>query len=214
MRVRITFSKSGPLRYIGHLDLYALWERAARRAGLPLAYTQAFHPQPKIYFAAPLPLGFSSRGEVLDMRLQQDNIDLTSLPDRLKAVMPSGIDILSAEGVDEDAPALQTQVIAAEYEVSLDKGLDTTELEPKISAIMFSKEIPRTRRDKQYDLRPLIEELTAITHPSQEQESGVTVFMRLSARESATGRPEEVLDALGLPLEAAHIERTRLIFQE
>jgi radical SAM-linked protein len=214
MRVRITFSKSGPLRYIGHLDLYALWERAARRAGLPLAYTQAFHPQPKIYFAAPLPLGFSSRGEVLDMRLQQDNIDLTSLPDRLKAVMPSGIDILSAEGVDEDAPALQTQVIAAEYEVSLDKGLDTTELEPKISAIMFSKEIPRTRRDKQYDLRPLIEELTAMTHPSQEQESGVTVFMRLSARESATGRPEEVLDALGFPLEAAHIERTRLIFQE
>ena len=214
MRVRITFSKSGPLRYIGHLDLYALWERAARRAGLPLAYTQAFHPQPKIYFAAPLPLGFSSRAEVLDMRLQEDDADLASLPNRLKAVMPSGIDILSAEGVDENAPALQTQVIAAEYEVSLDKGLDTTELEPRILAIMSSKELPRTRRDKQYNLRPLIEELIATARPAQEQESKVTIFMRLSARESATGRPEEVLNALGLPLEAAYIERTRLIFQE
>jgi radical SAM-linked protein len=214
MRVRITFSKSGPLRYIGHLDLYALWERAARRAGLPLAYTQAFHPQPKIYFAAPLPLGFSSRAEILDIRLQEEDADLASLPDRLNAVMPSGIDILSAEGVDENAPALQTQVIAAEYEVSLEKNLDTTELRHRISALMSSKELLRTRRDKQYNLRPLIEELTAITHPSQEQKSGVTVFMRLSARESATGRPEEVLDALGLPLEAAHIERTRLIFQE
>ena len=72
MRARITFSKSGPLRYIGHLDLQTLWERAARRAGLPLAYSNGFHPQAKIYFAAALPLGFSSRAEVMDMRLKTD----------------------------------------------------------------------------------------------------------------------------------------------
>jgi len=214
MRVRITFSKSGPLRYIGHLDLYALWERAARRAGLPLAYTQAFHPQPKLYFAAPLPLGFSSRAEVVDMRLQEDDTDISSLPERLKAVMPSGIEILSAEGVDESAPALQTQIIAAEYEVSIKKGWELAEIQPGITKLMSSAELPRTRRDKQYDMRPLIDELTAIIRPSKEQESEVKIFMRLSARESATGRPEEVLDALGVPLEAAHIERTRLIFRE
>ena len=69
MRVRITFSKQGALRFIGHLDLHRLWERAMRRANLPLTYSQGFHPQPKISLAAALPLGFSSRGEVLDARL-------------------------------------------------------------------------------------------------------------------------------------------------
>ena len=64
MRIRITFSKQGALRYTGHLDLHNLWERAARRAAIPLAYSQGFHPQPKIQLAAALPLGFSSRAEV------------------------------------------------------------------------------------------------------------------------------------------------------
>ena len=64
MRIRITFVKQGALRYTGHLDLHKLWERAARRAELPLAYSQGFHPQPKMNMAAALPLGFSSRCEV------------------------------------------------------------------------------------------------------------------------------------------------------
>ncbi len=71
MRVRVIFSKTGALRYIGHLDLNTIWERAARRAGLPLAYTQGFHPQPKMNFASALPLGFSSRCEVMDMRFNK-----------------------------------------------------------------------------------------------------------------------------------------------
>ncbi|MGZ6316725.1 MAG: TIGR03936 family radical SAM-associated protein, partial [Anaerolineales bacterium] len=118
MRARITFSKSGPLCYIGHLDLQTLWERAARRAGLPLAYSNGFHPQAKIYFAAALPLGFSSRAEVMDMRLKTD-IVLAELPGRLRAALPAGITILDVESVDEAEPALQTQVRSAEYEVDL-----------------------------------------------------------------------------------------------
>ena len=72
MRIRITFAKQGPLRYTGHLDLHKLWERAARRAELPLAYSQGFHPQPKMNIAAALPLGFSSRCEVMDMKLEHE----------------------------------------------------------------------------------------------------------------------------------------------
>ena len=71
MRARITFAKSGPLRYVGHLDLQTLWERAARRARLPLSYSHGYHPQAKITFASALPLGFSSRAEVMDIRLDQ-----------------------------------------------------------------------------------------------------------------------------------------------
>lgn len=212
MRIRITFVKQGALRYTGHLDLHRLWERAARRAELPLAYSQGFHPQPKMNMAAALPLGFSSRCEVLDMRLEQD-IPLESLPARLNSTLPSGLQVVDVEQVDERAPALQTQVLSAEYEVSLMEAVDESDLKQKVDSVMESKSILRERRGKMYDLRPLIEELTLTPAPLAEKETGMRVFMKLMAREGATGRPEEVLDVLGIAFEGTRIERTRLIFQ-
>jgi len=204
MRIRITFIKQGALRYTGHLDLHRLWERAARRAGLPLAYSQGFHPQPKMNMAAALPLGFSSRCEVMDMRLERD-MSLEDLPTRLNETLPSGLQIVGVEQVDERAPALQTQVASAEYEVTLTESTDRFELEQKIDSVMELKTIPRERRGKMYDLRPLIEEAQLL--------SDGKIFMRLAAREGATGRPEEVLNVLGIAFEETRIERTRLIFQ-
>lgn len=216
MRIRITFAKQGPLRYTGHLDLHKLWERTARRAGLPLAYSQGFHPQPKMNIAAALPLGFSSRCEVMDMRLQQE-IALDGLSERLQATLPAGIRVLNVESVDEKEPALQTQVVSAEYEVTLTEPADGPELQRRIASILASASLPRERRGKSYDLRPLVEELHVMGSGSptsiQERETGFPkIFMRLSAREGATGRPEEVLDTLGIPFEATRIERTRLLF--
>ena len=75
MRYRITFSKTGTLRYIGHLDLHKIWERTLRRAGLPLAYSQGFHPSPKIQLASALPLGFLGRAEVVDIWLNDSGED-------------------------------------------------------------------------------------------------------------------------------------------
>ena len=209
MRVRITFSKTDALRYIGNLDLHALWERATRRAGLPLAYTQGFHPQPKIYLASALPLGFSSRCEVVDLRFTQD-VDIRAMPGILQAVMPSGIHILKAEIADEQAPALQTQVIAAEYEVVLTgvpepSGLPGKSLMQRSEELLAESTLPRERRGKAYDLRPLIEQLAILSENK--------IFMRLTARQAATGRPEEVLDALGVDLDNSQIERINLIFQ-
>jgi radical SAM-linked protein len=209
MRVRITFSKTGALQYIGNLDLHALWERATRRAGLPLAYTQGFHPQPKIYLASALPLGFSSRCEVVDLRFTQD-VDIKNIPGILQAVMPSGINIMKAEAVDEQAPALQTQVIAAEYEVTLTavpepSGVPGKSLIQRSEELLAKSTLPRERRGKAYDLRPLIEQLAILSENK--------IFMRLTARQAATGRPEEVLDALGIALEDSQIERINLIFQ-
>ena len=219
MRVRITFSKTGALRYIGHLDLNTIWERGTRRAGLPLAYSQGFHPQPKIHIASALPLGFSSRCEVLDMRLNEE-MDLSKLPARLQAAMPTGIGILKAESIDERAPAVQTLVLSAEYEVTLTEAVDASGLKRRIEELLASTTLPRERRSKKYDLRPLIEELTLL-HPPQnslnlggQKEGGVKIFMRLSAREGATGRPDEVLDALGIFQENTQTERTRLLFEQ
>jgi radical SAM-linked protein len=204
MRVRITFSKTGALRYIGHLDLNTIWERAARRAGLPLAYTQGFHPQPKMTFASALPLGFSSRCEVMDMRFNQE-IDLTSLSVQLQDVMPSGIGILKVENIDELAPQLQMQILSAKYEVTLTEAVNASELRRKMDEVMASPSLPRERRGKSYDLRPLIEKL--------ELTSDNKILIQLAAREGATGRPEEVLDILGIMIEHARVERTNLIFR-
>lgn len=213
MRIRITFAKQGALRYTGHLDLHRLWERAARRAELPLAYSQGFHPQPKMTIAAALPLGFSSRCEVIDLRLERE-IPLDGLRDKLQQTLPTGIRVSSVESVDEKSPALQTQVASAEYEVALTEPADSSDLKRRIDSVMESKSIIRERRGKTYDLRPLIEELTLIpTHLPEGAGPGVRMFMRLAAREGATGRPEEVLDILGIAFEETRIERTQLIFK-
>ena len=204
MRIRITFAKVGPLRYTGHLDLHRLWERAARRAELPLAYSQGFHPQPKLAIAAALPLGFSSRCEVLDMRLEHE-IPLEGLREKLQETLPTGIQVASVESVDEKLPALQTLVASAEYQVTLTEPADSVELKRRIDSVMETKSIIRERRGKTYDLRPLIEEL--------DLEADGTIFMRLAAREGATGRPEEVLDILGIRFEETRIERTQLLFK-
>jgi len=203
MRIQITFSKQGALRYTGHLDLHKLWERAARRAELPLAYSQGFHPQPKMNIAAALPLGFSSRCEVLDMRLEHD-IELDGLREKLQGTLPTGIQVTSVESVDERAPTLQTQVVSVEYEVSLAEADFGSDVKRKIDSLWQVESIIRTRREKEYDLRPLIEALDLLDGK---------IFMKLAAREGATGRPEEVLDALGIAFEDTRIERTRLIFQ-
>jgi|SRR5271157_447756 len=204
MRVRIIFSKTGALRYIGHLDLNTIWERAARRAGLPLAYTQGFHPQPKMTFASALPLGFSSRCEVMDMRLNEE-MDLASLSVQLQNAMPSGIGIINVQSVDEHEPPPQTQIVSAEYEVNLTEAVNMSELKRKMDEVVASPSLPRERRGKSYDLRPLIEKL--------ELTSEDKILMRLAAREGATGRPEEVLDVLGISIEHARVERTNLIFR-
>ena len=211
MRIRITFAKQGALRYTSHLDLHKLWERAARRAELPLAYSQGFHPQPKMNIAAALPLGFSSRCEVLDMRLEHE-IPLEGLREKLQQTLPTGIQVSVVESVDEKLPALQTQVASAEYDVTLTEPVDGSELERKVASTMESESIIRERRGKTYDLRPLIEELSLTALPEGEGQ-GVRVFMRLAAREGATGRPEEVLDILGIAFEGTRIERIHLLFK-
>jgi radical SAM-linked protein len=207
MRARITFSKQGALRYTGHLDLHRLWERAMRRADLPLSYSQGFHPQPKISIASALPLGFSSLGEVLDVRFNAD-ISTEEIATRLKDNLPPDIHVTHVENVDEREPALQTQVLSAEYNVHLTEPVEGFDLTRKVEGMMMAETLPRERRGKVYDLRPLIEKLDVIT----EADGKVWLQMKLAARDGATGRPEEVLNVLGIEPEYTRVERTRLIF--
>jgi radical SAM-linked protein len=210
MRIRITFAKSGALRYVGHLDLHRMWERITRRAGLPLAYSQGFHPQPKIQLAAALPLGFSSRCELVDLWIDGET-DLARTSADLQNTVPPGLKILDVAGVNEKGPPLQTQIQSSEYAVTLPAETEIEGLTGRLKSVSQADSLPRERRGKAYDLRPLIEELELIEPDAH----GIArLFMRLSAREGATGRPEEVLDTLGIPFDRVQVERTRLLFKE
>lgn len=206
MRLRITFAKTDAMRFTGHLDLHRTWERTFRRANLPLAYSQGFHPQPRINLACALPLGFTSEAEVVDIWIEEDR-SIEEITRTLQQALPPGITLLNMIEVDSHVPALQTQVVASEYEVTL---LDSTHaLDDRLNEIVGATELPRERRGKAYNLRPLIESLERI---SDDRNGHPRLKMRLSAQSGATGRPEEVLSALDISPESTHIHRTRLFF--
>jgi hypothetical protein len=127
------------------------------------------------------------------------------------------------EEVDDHGPALQTRMASAEYTVTLLDAVDVPDLQRRVEALLAATSLPRQRRGKEYDLRPLIEELSLAPTPSRSTPVGlpggdgqdvVRAFMRLAAREGAAGRPDEVLDALGILLESTRIERTHLILKD
>ncbi len=210
MRIRITFTKTGALRYIGHLDLHKLWERASRRANLALMYSQGFHPQPKIQLASALPLGFASRCELVDLWID-GSVDLDLLPVRLANAVPPGLGIIKAEEVDEKSPPLQTQVISAIYEVTIHDPIEEGWLSNQIAVCLQASTLPRERRGKAYDLRPLIESMNL----EKEKIHGNQILtLQLAAREGATGRPEEVLDVLGINYDDTRVERCQFQFKQ
>jgi radical SAM-linked protein len=154
-------------------------------------------------------LGFSSRAEVLDVRLNEE-IPTEEIFLRLKDNLPPDIKVTDVISVDERLPALQTTVLSAAYDVHLTEPVDGSELTRKVESLMKAESLIRERRGKTYDLRPLIELLSVIKQP----DGKVWIKMTLAAREGATGRPEEVLTALEIEPEIARVERTRLIFKE
>ena len=206
MRIRLTFSKTEAMRYTGHLDLHRTWERTFRRACLPLAYSQGFHPQPRLNLACALPLGFTSQCEVLDAWLETD-LPLAEIAASLAPALPPGLLIQDIAEVDGRGPALQTQVQSADFIITL---LDApADLDERLVGLLSAAQILRQRRGKPYDLRPLIEKLEHLPTPAGAQQQLST---RLAAREAATGRPEELLAALDIPFEKTRVHRTGLVF--
>ncbi len=207
-RLRLTFAKTAAMKFSGHLDLHRAWERTLRRAGLPLAYSEGFNPQPKIQLASALQLGFTSECEVADVWLETPQ-DREAARAALEQAIPPGIALREIAEVPQRGPALQTQVIAAEYRVVVTSALSPEAMDERIAALLAAPEIRRVRRGKEYDLRPLIESLERVGV----DELGYVLLMRLAAREGATGRPEEVVDALGLNAAEALFHRQRMFFK-
>lgn len=96
--IRVKFSKRDEIKYISHLDLMRLFQRAFRRADIPVKYSQGFNPHPKFSLATALPIGVTSDGEYMDVELEKD-IDKDEFINRLNDVLPKGVRILSGKYV-------------------------------------------------------------------------------------------------------------------
>jgi len=210
-RFRVVYAKKESLRYTSNLDTQKVWERYLRRASLPVAYSQGFHPQAKIQQACPLPLGYLSVAEIVDIWLDDDVITPQDIFQSLTGTPQPGIYIKSVAPIPLDGPTLQSLVTSADYSVEfLDPDMDKM-LQAKIGRVMVAQSLERQRRNKTYDLRPLIEMLAL-----EEEHGGPhpILNMRLAAREGATGRPDEVLIELGQDPARARITRTALYFKQ
>ncbi len=215
MRLRLTFVHGAALRWISHLDLVRLWERALRRAGMPVAYTQGFNPQIRLQFAAALPTGCYGRAEVADLWLERP-VPLDEFAARVRAQLPPGIELTRVEEVDAHSPSLQAQLRAADWRVAVEAPtLSVEQLAARVATLLAADEVPHARRRREgetphpYDLRPLIE---ALWVEGAEPDGWLVLRMRLRAEPGATGRPDAVLDVLGLGDRPQRSERLALYF--
>jgi len=211
-RMRITFAKGPQLRYISHLDLALTWERALRRAEMPLAYSQGHNPQAKLQLASGLPLGYTGSAEVMDVVLTA-SMPPEEFITKVVPSLPEGLSIASAEEVELKAPSLQSALRQAVYRVTVETLLTEDELNRRVASLLESDVLEQQRmrkgRVETFDLRPLVHDLCLEVIV----EGQATLSMRLSAGQHGNVRPDAVTSALGLENAFTQVERTRLLFE-
>jgi radical SAM-linked protein len=209
-RLRLKFGRGEELKFLSHLDLMRLWERALRRAGLPLAYSEGFTPHPQIALAVPLLVGVTSDAELMDVSLSRWVSPQTFMA-QIEKQLPRGIALHEVWPVGPKIPSLQSQVRFVEYKVEVETGKGFQEVELALKSFLSMKELPwhhhRDTGDRYYDLRALVDNLRLIDF----QGSLCVLGMRLRCDEKGAGRPEQVTKALGFSKRPKSIHRTNLI---
>jgi len=207
-RLRVTFTRGDELKYITHLDLMRMWERALRRAEIPLAYSEGFSPHPQIALAAPLPVGVTSEAELMDVFLEEV-MQPRAFAERVAPQLPPSVQIVRVAEAGLTLPSLQAEVRAAAYDVEVEEA---SEEEARRAAEAFlakesvSWEHKREDETRTYDIRTLVHDITVAAL----ENGAVRLHMLLRCDSSGSGRPEQVTAALGLPA-PRRIHRTRLL---
>ena len=200
MKMIVVFEKAPRLRLIGHLDLMRAMQRALRRSGLPLRYSQGFNPHILLTFAAPLSVGMPGKREIMEVPLGHD-VTPEDFVQKLSSALPPDLPVLSARPVDERHPAPMALLTAAVYEAQLEQVPDN--FQQTIDGFLAQKEINVMRKTKSglkpSDIRPMIYDLSL---------RGNTLRMTLALCEKATCKPELLLSTL---FEFAKLERPHMI---
>ena len=213
LRVRIAYTKMEEAKYIAHLDLTKVFERALRRAGVRLAYSEGFNPHPKLAFGSALAVGVEGAQEYLDIELEQE-IELDELLGRLQEQLPAGIRIIEGRQITSAAKALMAVLNSASYQVraNLSLPLKDEKLQESIAAWLAREHVPYLRYSKkgkvEKDIRPWVKELSG---KIQGEEAVFEIEVEMGNQGSV--RPEEIVASLcdmgNLPLDLEHLRIKR-----
>ncbi|MEZ5144359.1 MAG: TIGR03936 family radical SAM-associated protein [Acidimicrobiales bacterium] len=200
-RVRFRFTKVGKVRFTSHRDVARLWERALRRAQLPVARTEGFNPRPKVHFGLALPTGYESAGEYLDVDLrlpEAADVDLAVLPATLTPLLPPGLDVTAAASVAAGTSSLQQAVTSCSWRIEA-LGPTPAEATAEVERLLSAASLPVTRQrkgeERTDDIRPEICSL-AVTGPVLDGDdvTGTVLDAELATQPRGL-RPSELLSA-------------------
>jgi radical SAM-linked protein len=202
-RWRVFFRRDEDARFLAHLDAMKLWERALRRAGIPVAQTEGMSPRPRIVFAAPLPLGMLAEREIVDIVLSE-RLTAADLRGRLERDLPRGFGLVDLHDVWLHAPSVASQLAGATYRMDV-AGTATgpvreDEIRAGAASLLAAERLDRERRKEKktirYDLRPLIVAIDVLEWDDASGGSGTLRIDLRHSQEEGTGRPDEVVAAL------------------
>jgi len=201
MLIEVTYEKSERLRYLSHLEVMRAFERAVRRARIPVAYSSGFNPRPRISYVAALGVGVSGEAERACLKLAE-HMTAADVEHRMRESMPDGLCIHGAVALPGRSKADSAATRQAEYVVSLNAPRpERAEMEQRIEALMARDEIAVTRRKKDrvkiLDIRPQLLGLEMVDDSR--------LRMLLEVGEGGQARPVEVLRELGLAQEGEPI---------
>jgi radical SAM family uncharacterized protein/radical SAM-linked protein len=220
-RIRVWFGKIGKMSLVGHLDLAKLFDRAIRRASIPVTYSGGFHPAPRIMIANALPLGSTSTGEIADFELTA-MMDEAEFHTKLAAQLPADIPIYRVESVDLKQPAASALITQAEYLITISSAIETPpQWETWIAAVLASQEIIQNKKSKsgkntQINLRDRLYELELLKVAG---ENDVELrYVGSCANDGTLLRPEQMVFMLeqvsGVELQLSNVVRSRLILDD
>ena len=193
MKLRIKFSKTGDIKYTGHLDLMRFFQKLNRRAKLDLKYSQGFSPHQIMAFAQPLGVGVESIGEYVDIEVNDVDCSSEELARRMNEVSVPELKILQVKRLPDDAKNAMASVQGALYKISFKPGkAPETSIDDKIDAFLKKDEILITKESKNgersVDIKPGIYEFKT---------NGDGSFnMLLNASSSGNIKPVQVFEAL------------------
>ncbi|MGE5329378.1 MAG: TIGR03936 family radical SAM-associated protein [Deltaproteobacteria bacterium] len=213
-RLRAKFSKGETVKYISHLDTLRTFERAIRRAGIPITHSQGFNPRPQMSFGLPLSVGVTSDSELVDLEMDE-KIKPEEFKERMNSNMPEGFRIIEAGYIDSKE-SLMSSINVASYKVWTNFGIEISKdnLRKNID-VFLKKDSIRVEKEskgkiKDIDIRADIFELALIDY--NEKEGGF--LMTLSAGSISNLKPELVIKAFNaeskMELDILRIHRTAL----